>query len=301
VRAEQQILVIDQARGMLSGVMDELDELGFRVIWVPTLEGALEFLAGGARLSLIIASAASGRGGSLEFLVKAREFAPNVRIIWGARSNQHETPERTEHGGGPDSLLPEPFRPDDLRQAISELLAEHFYPTAVADAIKTAALEVLGSRARLEVEGGAFLVANSSALSDVSAVIPFSGDLSGHLMMGMTRRDAELLYRAFVPGAPSARLDRMEDFVGEICNQVLGRINAFFTLHAMTVQHGTPIFIRAAGSTMRFPAGRPSFAVTLAGQGMRIALEYYLAEFEATKLQAPDLSRIQAAGEVYYY
>ena len=56
----------------------------------------------------------------------------------------------------------------------------------------------------------------------------------------------------------------MEDLVGEICNQVLGRINSFFALYALTVQHGTPIFIRASGSTLRFPARRPSFAVTLA-------------------------------------
>jgi CheY-specific phosphatase CheX len=303
VTTDKQVLVVDPAAGTLGGVMEELDELGFRVIWVPSLAAALEFLQARPGISLIIASAAAGQMGGLDFLARVHQIAPNLRIIWGAHpDDEARGPSSTRGGKGPDSIIPEPFRSDDLRSAISELLAEHFYPKAIADAVKTAALEVLQPIRDFKVDGGSFLVANQTALSDMSAVIPFGGGVSGHLMVGMTRQHAETLYRAFLPGIRSVRVDRMEDLVGELCNQILGRINAFFAQHAVSIQHGTPIFIRAAGSTLRYPGRHPSFAVSLSEpkEQTRVALEYYLAEFDRSKLQTPVPSRVLPLGEIRY-
>jgi CheY-specific phosphatase CheX/CheY-like chemotaxis protein len=299
--ADKQVLVVDAPDGALSFVMEELNDLGFRVIWVPTLTAALQFIEARPSLNLIVASAAATRVGGLEFLARVRDFAPGVRIIWGAKDeappSEQAAPSR---GNSPDSLLPEPFRRDELRAAISELLAEHFYPPAIADAVKHAALEVLGAVSGFEVEGGAFLVANQTALSDLSAVIPFSGGVSGHLMVGLTKEDARVLYQAFLPGVQPVRIDRMEDLVGELCNQILGRINVFFTERSVSIHHGTPIFIRAAGSTLRYPGRQPSFAVTLKRGETRVALEYYLAHFDRTKLQAPVTTRVLRLGEIRY-
>jgi CheY-specific phosphatase CheX/CheY-like chemotaxis protein len=298
--ADKQVLVVDTANGSLNFVMEELNELGFRVIWVPTLAAALEFIQAQPTLSLIVASSAATRVGGLEFLARVRDFAPDVRIIWGANPDAPGAPSVRDGKTTPDSLLPEPFRQGELRSAISELLAEHFYPPLIAEAVKRAALEVLGNVAGFEVEGGAFLVANQTALSDLSAVIPFSGGVSGHLMVGLKNEDARALYQAILPGVRPIRIDRMEDLVGELCNQILGRINAFFTERSVSIQHGTPIFIRAAGSTLRYPGRQPSFAVTLVRGEMRVALEYYLAHFDRAKLQAPVTTRVLKLGEIRY-
>lgn len=298
--ADKQVLVVDAPNGALAFVMEELNELGFRVIWVPTLSAALEFIEARPSLSLIVASAAATKIGGLEFLARVRDFAPDVRIIWGAKTDAAVEPPSADRGNSPDSLLPEPFRRDELRAAISDLLSEHFYPPAIAEAIKSAALEVLGVVSGFEVEGGAFLVANQTALSDLSAVIPFTGGVSGHLMVGLTMDDARVLYGAFLPGVRPIRLDRMEDLVGELCNQILGRINAFFTERSVSIQHGTPIFIRAPGTTLRYPGRQPSFAVTLKRGDARVALEYYLAHFDRAKLQAPVTTRVLRLGEIRY-
>lgn len=297
--SDKQVLVVDTANGALNFVMEELNELGFRVIWTPTLQAALDFMSARPTLSLIIASSAATRVGGLEFLARVRDFAPDVRIIWGANPDAPSTPPSGRTATTPDSLIPEPFRVDELRSAISELLAEHFYPPPIADAVKRAALEVLGN-VGLQVEGGAFLVANQTALSDLSAVIPFSGGVSGHLMVGLTSENARALYQAILPGIRPIRVDRMEDLVGELCNQILGRINSFFTERSVSIQHGTPIFIRAAGSTLRYPGRQPSFAVALAKGETRVHLEYYLAHFDRAKLQAPVNTRVLKLGEIRY-
>jgi CheY-specific phosphatase CheX/CheY-like chemotaxis protein len=298
--SDKQVLVVDSAGGPLQPVMDELGDLGFRVIWTPTLSAALEFVAVGPRPSLIVASSSATAQGGLEFLARLRDLAPDVRIIWGVNPEGGSPPSSGRGGASPDSLIPEPMRRDELRGAISALLAEHFYPAPVATAVEAAALEVLG-HVGFTVEGGAFLVANQTALSHLSAVITFSGDLSGHLLVGLTREDADSLYRAFLPRERPVTIERMEDLVGELCNQILGRINAFFVERSLSIQHGTPIFIRAPGSTLRYPGRQPSFAVTLVRGETRVSLEYYLAHFERARLQAPVTTRILKLGEVRYF
>lgn len=297
---DKKVLVVDAASGALSFVMEELDELGFRVIWVPTLSAALDFIAAKPSLSLIIASSAATKVGGLEFLARVRDFAPDVRIIWGASPDAPGGPVSAGRADSPDSLIPEPFRSDELRSAISDLLAEHFYPAPIQEAVKNAALEVLGNAIDFQVEGGSFLVANQTALSDLSAVIPFSGGASGHLMVGVTNESARKIYETLLPGVRPLRVDRMEDLVGELCNQILGRINVFFTERSVSIQHGTPIFIRAAGSTLRYPGRQPSFAVALARGDTRVALEYYLAHFDREELQAPVNTRVLKLGEIRY-
>jgi CheY-like chemotaxis protein/CheY-specific phosphatase CheX len=303
MKTDKAVLVVDPAAGALTGVMEELDELGFRVVWVPSLPAALEFISSNPRVSLIIASAAAGETGALHFLAHVKEVAPEARIIWGARPDAPKGSTVRRSAAGPDSIIPEPFAADDLRNAISELLAEHFYPTAVAEAVKKAALDVLGAPRPFKVAGGAFLVPNKSGLSDLSAIIPFSGRVSGHLLVGMTKPHAEVLHRVILPGIRAVRMERLEDLVGEICNQVLGRINAFFATRGVSVEQGTPIYIRATGSTLRYPGRQPSFAVTLLEpiDNARVDLEYYLADLPPDTLQPPDSSRVLSLGEIRYF
>jgi hypothetical protein len=119
-------------------------------------------------------------------------------------------------------------------------------------------------------------------------------------MVGLTTDNARALYQAALPGVRPIRIDRMEDLGGELCNQILGRINAFFTERSVSIQHGTPIFIRAAGSTLRYPGRQPSFAVTLVRGEIRVGLEYYLHHFDRAKLQAPVTTRVLRLGEIRY-
>ncbi len=296
--SDRRVLVVDRTDGALAGVMEELDLLGFRVVWVPSPAAALTFIEASPTLSLAIVSAAAAEDGGEEFLAEVKRHRPDLRVLCGTRTN---APPSMRRGPSPDSLIPEPFRPDALRAAVSALLAEQFYPTVVATAIKSSALEVLGTLGEFSVDAGEFLVPNRTALSELSAIIAFSGEASGHLMLSMKSEDARMLYLRFVPGARALPLDRLEDWVGELCNRILGRISAFFARHAMSIQQTTPIFIRAAGSTMRYPGRHPSFGVQLTRGDASVSLEYYLADFDRSKLAAGATQDVLNVGEIRFF
>ena len=296
--SDRRVLVIDSTDGALSGVMEELDLLGFRVIWVPSPSAALAFIRTSPTLSLVIVSAAAAEDGGDEFLTEAKRDRPGLRILCGTKPN---APPSIRRGAAPDSLIPEPFRPNALRTAVSGLLAEQFYPAVIAAAIKSSALEVLGTLGDFRVDAGEFLVPNQTALSDLGAIIAFSGEASGHLMLSITSEDARTLYLHLVPGARAVPLDRLEDLVGELCNRILGRVNAFFAQRAMAIQQSTPLFIRAAGSTMRYPGRHPSFGLQLTRGDARVSLEYYLADFDRSKLASGDRKEVLSIGEIRFF
>jgi len=298
VSVDKQVLVVDRAGGSLSSVMDELDQLGFRVVWVTSFAAALDFVEVSPKVSLVIGSASAADDGGQEFLEQLKRVRPSLPVIWGAKPGPASKDSRRLT---PDSLIPEPFRADVLRGAVSGLLAEHFYPPAIANAVKTAASEALSTLGDFRVDGDSFLSANRSAFSDLAAIIAFSGGASGHLLIGMSEDHARILYRQFAPSVRSAAIDRLEDLVGELCNQVLGRVNAFFARRGVSIQQGTPMFIRAAGSTMRYDGRRPSFCVELARTDVRLSLEYYLADFDPVKVRAAPTERVMELGEVQYF
>jgi CheY-specific phosphatase CheX len=295
---DKRVLVVDRSEGGLSGVMEELDLLGFRVVWVPSPSAALAFIKNTPTLSLVIVSAAAAEDGGDEFLSAIKRARPTLRVLCGTTPN---APPSLRRGPHPDSLIPEPFRPNALRNAVSALLAEQFYPSVVASAIKSSALEVLSTLGEFKVDVGEFLVPNQTALSDLSAIIAFSGEASGHLMLSMTSEHAQALYLRFVPGARAVPLDRLEDLVGELCNRILGRINAFFAQHAVSIQQTTPLFIRAAGSTMRYPGRHPTFGVQLTRGDVRVSLEYYLGEFDKSKLDKGATEQVLGSGEIHFF
>ncbi len=109
------------------------------------------------------------------------------------------------------------------------------------------------------------LKANHTVLEDLCAVIPFHWTVSGHLLVGVSIRDTRLLLRRALSGGGTATMEHLEDLVGELANQILGRINATFTSRDMEVAQMTPVFLRCGGGVLRYPGRQPSYAAQFGG------------------------------------
>lgn len=275
---EKYVLIVDEPGGSLSVVMGELEELGYRVIWVPTASATLAFLEGSPKLSLLLVSARIAEAGDSQFIAQVREREPGLRIICGVRADAPAPPTSNE------TMMVEPFCPKALRKEASRLLAEHFDLQPAADMLSAAALEILGTLGDFRAQGAVFLKANEAVLSDFSAMIPFSNALSGHLMMSVTSQTARELHRRVLPHIPAPTLDRLEDLVGELCNQMIGRIGSRLAEHSLHIDHTTPIFIRSMGTTLRYRGRQPSLGMELTDGRAHVSVEIYFEEFDGSKL-----------------
>lgn len=135
----------------------------------------------------------------------------------------------------------------------------------------------------------------------MAAIIGFSGDANGHLMVSLSSEHGRLLRRSFTPGAEPVSTERLEDMLGELCNRILGRINAFFAQRALLIRQTTLIFVRAAGSTLRYSWRRASFGLELTRGDIRIPIEYCLTHFDEKKTLGAATADVIAVGEARYF
>jgi CheY-specific phosphatase CheX len=299
VSIEKHVVVVDRPDGDLSGIMGELDQLGFRVIWVPTLEAAVEFVRSNPRLSLLIASGSAVEQSGDDFIVKMKELEPGLPIVWGVKAGGGA---RFESELRPDRTVAEPFRVEELREVAARLLCEQFYPGDVVHAIKRATQEVLGPLGQFEIVGDAYLKANETVLSELSTVLTFSGGVSGHLIVGTDIERARQLYHRAFPRLAAPTLDKVEDLVGELCNQILGRINVFFLEYGVQISQASPLFIRSSTSTIRYRGQQPSLGMELAdGSNIRMFVEYYLSGLGPKTLARRVPEDILGLGEIRYF
>jgi hypothetical protein len=195
---------------------------------------------------------------------------------------------------GPAAQLADALEPTNPAEQLGSFRA------MLMAAVALAALEVLGTVGDFWVTGeGA--VAWPAASPPIRAVLSFNGGISGHLLVTSSGEDAKLLYQLFVPGNWPADVDLLDDLVRELCNQILGRINSFFVMRGVPVRHGLPILLQPSAPAAP-AAADPTTLLTLAltNGRARVGLQYDIAEFDPSRLQAPVMGRVIELGSVHY-
>ncbi len=293
---DKHVLVVDP-QGALPGVMKELAGLGYQITWVPSLGAATDFIASNPILSLVVASATAVQTGGESFLTAMEDLEPGVPVVWGVRAGAEGAGSRNSM---PHGTIREPYRADEVRHVASRLLCEHFYPRELTEALSLSVLEALGAYGAFSLLGRPYLKANHTVLEDLCAIIPFHGSVSGHLLVGVSIGDTRLLLRRALSGDGTATMDRLEDLVGELANQILGRINTTFTSRDLEVAQMTPVFLRCGGGVLRYPGRQPSYAAQFGDDGPTVHVEYYVEELDPTLLARRVPSDIAGLGEIRY-
>ncbi len=115
------ILVVEDQDGVRQMMADSLEECGHDVKTARTAEEAVEVLARDAGIHVLVTDIIlPGAMNGAELVRKARELAPNVKVLTISGNASEETI-RAIHPDG-CAFLPKPFRASDLRKAVDELL-----------------------------------------------------------------------------------------------------------------------------------------------------------------------------------
>jgi CheY-specific phosphatase CheX len=146
------------------------------------------------------------------------------------------------------------------------------------------------------VPGAPYLASSTSTLSEVNALITFTGHrAAGHLMIGCSASAGKQLFSRMFPGQEPSLPD-IEDLVGEICNQALGSLKAFFVGHSSTLDMGTPRFIRAESGSIRYEARRPCLGLELRDGDLTFAVDFHFERFDPETVRAETPERLIESG-----
>jgi CheY-specific phosphatase CheX len=161
----------------------------------------------------------------------------------------------------------------------------------------TSLLHAFGTAARYDPAGEAKHPPEDGML----AIIGFGGDqLRGSLVLSANRG---LLERSCPARSPATPSETLQDWVGELANQLLGRLKSRLLAHGIAIQLGTPTTVSGLELRVRSCSGEPP-ATPLwlhAGGDWLVARLDAIAAPDAKLSASPDPSSAAAEGELLLF
>ncbi|HEX3776601.1 MAG TPA: chemotaxis protein CheX [Polyangiaceae bacterium] len=284
--ARKYVLLVDDVDGPLWKLAPELKSFDFRVVVASEAERALVFVKAAPRLSLVVVNESVVEGSADVLLREIKTLEPTLPVIWIGNAGSANAPSEQ----APDAVLNEPVSVASLQEVVSKMLREHFYPSNLVEELVRGLTGAMQAFSANVVAGAPYLASSTSTLSEVNALITFTGHrAAGHLMIGCSVSSGKDLFSRMFPGQEPSLPD-VEDLVGEICNQALGSLKAFFVGHASTLDMGTPRFIRAESGSIRYEARRPCLGLEVQDGDISFAVDFHFERFdpETVREQTPE-------------
>lgn len=289
------VLLVDAREGALTEIADELKDLGYEVARADDFGAALKAVANLDRLSLVVVNTATTEAEYETFLASVRSLHPQLPVLWLTNTREVVTAFLKQ----PSATLPSSDRAG-LREQAAKLLRDEFYASDLVHAISDVAQQVLGEFGVKAERSAPYIKSNLTLLSDVNALIGFSGDgLSGHLILSASTDDASAVYWKSTPEVSQPHYDDLEDLLGEVTNRVLGRIKRLFESRGLSFKLRPPSFIRGPQARYRNKAGCPSLAIEFSEAGGLLRLEFCIDRMNVRALPGGETDFMQA-GEITF-
>jgi len=187
---------------------------------------------------------------------------PDLPLLWIGEGWQ-DTVEL--EGRRPDGFIQADTDFDKLNDHARRLLRQQLYDSSTVELVRSSALAVLReSFCTVATAGEPCLKANRHTMAPVTAILSFCGPgISGQLSVSGRVEHLATIWRRVLPNRPNVSTDQLEDIAGEIANQTLGRIKAFFVAEGQPFDIGCPIFVRGDVVEIRYKSDRSSLLFSL--------------------------------------
>jgi CheY-specific phosphatase CheX len=250
---------------------------------VPDVAGAVAFVKAFPKLSMVAINDTGNSDENRRLLVSMRELQPDLALLWHG-------PALSLPSGENAQLLPhDRITAGDLVACAERLLSQHFYPPDFASYLADAALNAFAAFGAHTASVEPFLKASRTLLSELSAVIAFSGsEIAGHLVVSgrrsvVTQVHMHLFDDASVPGD-----EALVDLLGECSNRIIGRLLSYFEKRGRAFTFGLPLYLVGTQCMMFQGSHRPSLAVEFEGAYGSLFAELCLDAFDPAP-DSPDL------------
>jgi len=277
------VMLVDQDGGPLARLVPRLRELDFRVLRVPDVAGAVEFVKAFPKLSMVAINDTGDSEQNRRLLVSMRELQPDLPLLWHGPALSLPTGENAQ-------LLPhDGITAGDLVACAERLLSQHFYPPDFANYLAESALNAFAAFGAHAASVEPFLKASRTRLSELSAVIAFSGvEIAGHLVVSGRRSVVEQVHMHLFGDASAPGDEALVDLLGECSNRIIGRLLTYFEKRNRPFTFGLPLYLVGTQCMMFQGSHRPSLAVEFEGAYGSLFAELCLDAFDPAP-DSPDL------------
>lgn len=281
--------VVDSEQGPLMELVPHLESLGFRCLRVPGAQACVDLLNRFPKLSWVAVNANELGNQADGLLEVARRIQPKMSILWlepeGMDRQFHESVSRV-------SELPDY---EHIAELVDDALRSRFYDNALVSSLRHHTERSLASLGTFAILREPFIKASRSRLSDVNAVLTFTGDRAcGYLVVsfGSTAANRAAAQLFEIPES-ELTLDQVGDVLGEIANRIMGALMPYFDSNGAPVTFGLPLFVGAGEEVLWNKCGAPSLALEFEGAYGAAFVELALTEF----LPGPQLLSPLASNE----
>jgi CheY-specific phosphatase CheX len=286
------VMLVDQDGGPLARLVPRLRELDFRVLRVPDVAGAVEFVKAFPKLSMVAINDTGNSEQNRHLLGSMRQLQPDLPLLWHG-------PALSLPEGEVAQLLPhDGITAGDLVASAERLLSQHFYPPDFATYLADAALAAFAGFGAHASSVDPFLKASRTRLSELNAVIAFSGhDIAGHIVVSGRRSVvAQVHMHLFGDASPPAD-EALVDLLGECSNRIIGKVLNYFEKQGRPFTFGLPLFLVGTQTVMWQGSPRPSLALEFEGVYGSLFAELCLDAFDPVP-EAPELpSQLLQSGQ----
>ena len=273
------VLLVEPMPERLEALVEDLQVLDFQVLQVFNHQEAVEVVEKSASLALAVIDGRTPNFSDL--FATIRQTHPDLPVMVVA--------DRSDAGVAvcqPGILLHPPVTSMDLHTHAEQLLCRRLYPEAIVYMIRDNAMAVLEQSFQSPMEPGSpRLKANRNMPAPISAILSFCGDtVSGRIVISGNQGHLNLIYKRMFPKRTDVAIEAIEDLAGEIANQILGRIKAFFVRHDQPFNIASPLFLNGGLIAVRYKAGRPSLLLPFHESGQTLFLQFCFDTFSPEML-----------------
>ncbi len=269
MRIEKYAVLVDNAHGPLSVLVDDLKRLEFRVALVPECAAASAFMNSFPKLGLVVINAV-GKQGASEFAQRAQQMHPGLPIVL-----LEESACVVSTAAG-NSRAEGPIDAKRLAKLVADALLEQSYPEHVLSGLAFAIEEAMAGFDNHVVTGQAYLRATNGAIAELTALLPFSGrQVSGYLAVGSSRETAERLHQKLFPQCLDFSEEDLSDLLGEVCNRAIGRFHELLEARGLSFNFGVSLYLTNK-SNLRAAQDHPALVLEFEGPAGNVLVELFL-------------------------
>lgn len=281
------LLIVDEPDGRLATLGQELRERGYRAVCVPSARDALDFAKAFPKLFLCFVNEAQLGKSSEHFLEDVDTMREGLPIAWVHDGKPPVFLERR-----PELMFGPDVSADEFVKNVTRTLGGERYPRELLEEFAVCATVALSSLAAHTVSGDAFVRESWTPLSELNALIPFSGPAAhGQMIVGCTETCGAGIYRREFGDQEPIGTEHVGDLLAEVCNRALGKLLQYFESRGSVVTMGLPMVIRQGGSItsprIRSRGRQHSVGLEFEGLDGRLCFELCCEYFDQQSLRPP--------------